>query len=238
MKWNWWAAIPVSILLSILFALLIEWTVYRPFFKKECSSGVTMIASLGIMVIVENVLALCFGNEVKTVTNQLEPSFSLGALRFTRIQLVQFAVGILLFTGVGILIRKMRYFKAVWAMGEQPGLIPVLGLPQNRLRLLVMALSGIMISIPALLISYDIGMDPHVGMHYLLLASVAVFFGGTDRYWAWGAGAMLLAILQSLAVWKFSSRWTDLVTFSVLVAVLLLRPQGLLGTRKRLEEQQ
>ena len=80
------------------------------------------------------------------------------------------------------------------------------------------------------------GMDPHVGMHYLLLGSVAVFFGGVDRYWAWGAGAMLLAALQSLAVWKFSAQWTDLVTFGVLIFVLLFRPQGLFGLRKRLEE--
>lgn len=232
-----WAG-AAAVLLSVLFAWLIEVAVYRPFFNKGCSSGVTMIASLGIMIIIENLIALAFGNEVKTLSNRLEPSVVWGGLRFTRIQLIQFFGGALLYAGVGILVRRVRCFKAVWAMGDQPELIPALGLPQNLLRLLVMGLAGVMIAVPALLIAYDIGMDPHVGMHYLLLASVAVFFGGTDRYSAWGVGAMLLAILQSLAVWKFSARWTDLVTFGALVAILLLRPQGLLGTRKRLEEQQ
>ena len=47
---------------------------------------------------------------------------------------------------------------------------------------------------------------------------------------------MLLSILQSLAIWKFSARWTDLVTFVVLIFVLLFRPQGLFGISKRLEE--
>lgn len=230
------AAVCGALALSVLFALSIEWAVYRPFFRKGCSSGVVMIASLGVMIVVENAIALLFGNEVKTVSNRLEPSVAFAGLRFTRIQLLQFFVGLGAFSAVGALVRFGRWFKAAWAMGDQPELLPVLGLPLSRLRLTVMALGGVLVAMAAMLVSWDIGMDPHVGMHYLLLGSVAVFFGGTDRYWAWGAGAMLLSILQSLAVWRFSARWTDLVTFGVLVFVLLFRPQGLFGTRKRLEE--
>ena len=229
-------AVSGALALSVLFALAIELAVYRPFFRRHCSSGVVMIASLGIMIVVENVIALVFGNEVKTLSNQLEPSVAFAELRFTRIQILQFSVGLCMFFGVGAMVRFGKWFKAVWAMGDQPELIPVLGLPLMRLRLLVMSLGGILVAVAAMLISWDIGMDPHVGMHYPLLGSVAVFFGGTDRYWAWGAGAMLLAILQSLAVWQFSARWNDLVTFGVLVFVLLFRPQGLFGVTKRLEE--
>ena len=191
---------------------------------------------IGVMIVVENVIALAFGNEVKTISNQLEPSVAFAGLRFTRIQLLQFFAGLGVFAAVGVLVRYGKWFKALWAMGDQPELLPVLGLPLMRLRLLVMSLGGVLVAIAAMLISWDIGMDPHVGMHYLLLGSVAVFFGGTDRYWAWGAGAMLLSVLQSLAVWQFSARWTDLVTFGVLIFVLLFRPQGLFGVSKRLEE--
>lgn len=225
-----------ALVLSVVFAFAIEWAVYRPFSRKGCSSGVVMIASLGVMIVVENAIALVFGNEVKTISNQLEPSVAFGGLRFTRIQLLQFFVGLGVFAIVGVMVRFGKWFKALWAMGDQPELLPVLGLPLARLRLLVMSLGGLLVAIAAMLISWDIGMDPHVGMHYLLLGSVAVFFGGTDRYWAWGAGAMLLSILQSLAVWQFSARWTDLVTFGVLIFVLLFRPQGLFGVSKRLEE--
>lgn len=229
-------AVPMVLALSIVFAAVIELAVYRPFAKKRCSSGVVMIASLGVMIVVENVVALIYGNEVKTISNQLEPSVAFAGLRFTRIQIVQFLVGLGVFAAVGAAVRYGKWFKALWAMGDQPELLPVLGLPVKWLRLGVMMLSGLLVAVPAMLISWDIGMDPHVGMHYLLLGSVAVFFGGVDRYWAWGVGAMLLAALQSLAVWKFSAQWNDLITFGVLVFVLLFRPQGLFGIRKRLEE--
>ena len=229
-------SVPVVLALSAAFAALIECVVYHPFAQKRCSSGVVMIASLGVMIVVENVIALAFGNEVKTISNQLEPSVAFAGLRFTRIQLLQFFVGLGVFAAVGAAVRHGKWFKALWAMGDQPELLPVLGLPVRWLRLGVMMLGGVLVAIPAMLISWDIGMDPHVGMHYLLLGSVAVFFGGVDRYWAWGAGAMILSALQSLAVWKFSAQWNDLVTFGVLVFVLLFRPQGLFGLRKRLEE--
>lgn len=230
------ASVFSALLLSVLFAVTIELSVYRPFHRKGSSSGAVMIASLGVMIVVENLIALFFGNEVKTVSNQLEPSVVFCGLRFTRIQIVQFLVGTGVFALVGLLVHRVKHFKALWAMGDQPELVPVLGLPLSLLRLAVMSLAGVLVSIAAMLISWDIGMDPHVGMHYLLLGSVAVFFGGTDRYWAWGAGAMLLSVLQSLAVWRFSARWTDLVTFGVLIFVLLFRPQGLFGVSKRLEE--
>lgn len=230
------ASVLGTLLLSIVFALAIELSVYRPFFNKGCSSGVVMIASLGVMIVVENLIALFFGNEVKTISNQLEPSVVFAGLRFTRIQVLQFLVGLGVFAFVGMAVRYGKWFKALWAMGDQPELLAVLGLPVRRLRLGVMMLGGVLVAIPAMLISWDIGMDPHVGMHYLLLGSVAVFFGGADRYWAWGAGALLLSALQSLAVWQLSARWTDLVTFGVLIFVLMFRPQGLFGVSKRLEE--
>ncbi|MGI6525404.1 MAG: branched-chain amino acid ABC transporter permease [Bdellovibrionota bacterium] len=237
MKLPMTAAASGALLLSILFACLIEWIVYYPFYKKQASGGAVMIASLGVMIIVENIIALSFGNEVKTISNLLEPSIVWGGLRFTRIQLIHLFTGIALFCGVGVLLRYNRYFKAIWAMGDQPELIPILGLPLKRLRILIMVLGGIMIALPAMLISYDTGMNPHLGMSYLLLAAVAMFFGGADRYFAWGVGALILSILQSISIWKFSARWIELVTFGVLIFVLLFRPQGLFGTRKRLEEQ-
>ncbi|MDA3797757.1 MAG: branched-chain amino acid ABC transporter permease [Kiritimatiellae bacterium] len=229
-------AILMSIIFSIAFGILIEKAVYYPFYKKHCSSGVIMIASLGVLIITENLIALYFGNQVKTISNTLEPSVVFAWLRFTRIQLIQLFLGSGIFVAMGILVSKNKIFKTVWAMGDQAELIPVLGLPLLKIRMLIISVSAVMISVPALLISYDIGMDPHIGMHYLLLAAVAVFFGGTDKYWAWGIGAIVLSVLQSLTVWKFSARWIDLVTFAILIFVLMFRPQGLMGTRTRLEE--
>ena len=51
-------SVPAVLVLSAAFAALIECAVYRPFALKRCSSGVVMIASLGVMIVLENVVAL------------------------------------------------------------------------------------------------------------------------------------------------------------------------------------
>ena len=76
-------------------------------------------------------------------------------------------------------------------------------------------------------------MDPYVGMPMLLSAVVALIIGGVGRFEAPILGGFIIGILQSLAVWVFSSRWQDAVTFTLLILFLLLRPQGLLGEKQR-----
>ena len=196
-----------------------------------------MLASLGIMIIIENTLALIFGNNVKSISVDLEQTFLWGGLKVTKIQLYEFFICATAFVGLGLLIRKNPYFKVAWAMGDQPKLVPVMGLPLQKIRQLIIAVSSLMIALPALLIAYDVGIEPHVGMSYLLTASVAVFFGGIDKYWGWGLGAFILAFCQSIVSWQFSGEWVNMVTFIVLIFVLMFKPTGLIGNSKRLEEQ-
>ena len=145
-------------------------------------------------------------------------------------------MGIFLCVLLGLTVKKARLIKALWAMGDEPDLVRVLGLPFYLLRALVFIISSFFAGTASILTALDVGMDPHVGMGALLTGAVAVMVGGVEKFAGWIVGAFTLAILQSLAVWKFSARWIDLVTFSLLIITLLTRPQGIMGTRKRLEE--
>ena len=153
----------------------------------------------------------------------------------TSLQVLQFAACLALFIAVGVLIARSRWFKACWALGDEPELARTMNLPVGRIRALVMATGALLVAVPALLVSADTGMDPHEGMRWLLVASMAAFFGGRDRYWAWGAGALAIGIAQAIAVWKLPAQWMDAVAFSLLLGVLAMRPNGLFGGERRLE---
>jgi len=73
-------------------------------------------------------------------------------------------------------------------------------------------------------------------MSVTITAAVAMIVGGMGIFEAAALGALLLGALQSIAAWQLSARWMDMVTFIVLVGFLLFRPQGLLGRKGRLEE--
>lgn len=106
-------AIPLTIVLSIVFGGIIEKLIYLPFFNKKSSSGALMIASLGIMIIVENLIALIFGNNVKSISTDLEPIYLWHGLKITRIQLFQMLVCGACFVGLGALVQKNKWFKVI-----------------------------------------------------------------------------------------------------------------------------
>ena len=225
----------VLIILSIL-GILMEKGVYRPLYKRSAGSGVFLIASLGIYIIIENLIALIFGNEVKILSKGIEPSYSLAGVVLTRIQIIQFIVSLVLIITFYILVKRVKIIKALWAMGDEPELLRALGLPLFKLRELVFIISSVFVGVASMLTALDVGMDPHVGLSTLLTAAVAVIVGGIDSYLGWIAGSFILAELQSLVIWRTSARWAPLVTFVLLILILLTRPQGVLGTKKRLEE--
>lgn len=229
-------ALPVGVVVCAAAGWVIEIWLYRPLSQRKASAGAVMVASMGVFIILENVLALIFGNEVRTLNREMASRIQLGPVALTSIQLVQFAVGALMLAALAVVMKKVKAFKIIWAMGDEPDLIPVLGIPVNRYRTVVFVLSAAMGGAASCLIGLDVGMDPHMGMTYLLIAAVAVLAGGIDRYLGWLAGGFILALLGSVVVWQISAKWIDLAIFGFLLTVMLLRPQGLFGLKKRLEE--
>lgn len=234
--WPAWLAGLATILIAAIMGWLIELALYRPFYKRNAGSGAILIASMGVLVMLENIVALIFGNELQTVPREIASIVQIGTVRLTSLQLWGSGIGVISVAVLWILVGRLRTFKALWAMGDQPDLIPVLGLPLYRLRAITLAIGTAMGAIPACVITLDLGIDPFVGMSYLLIAAVAVLAGGVDSYRGWVTGAVVLALLQSLVVWKFSARWMDMVTFGLLVAMLVFRPSGLVAGAKRVEE--
>jgi branched-subunit amino acid ABC-type transport system permease component len=231
-----WLSGALTILISAGLGWLLDIGVSRPFVRKPAGSGPVLIASLGVLIVIQNAVAMIFGSELQSVPRGLSKSISMGPVRLTSVQLTGLILGVLSVTGLLTLVLRLRTFKALWAMGDEPDLVPVLGLPLFRLRSIALAISAGMAAIPACLITYDIGIEPCSGMSYLLIAALAVLAGGANKYLGWVLGAVILAMLQSWVVWGLSARWMDLATFSMLVAMLVFRPGGLLSDRQRVEE--
>lgn len=231
----WLAAGVATAAISAALGALLELGFYGPFFRRGSSSEPALVASLGLAIMIENGMALIFGNEIVAIPRGLSDSVIIGPVRLTIIQIWQLTICIAVAVSVFALMR-LRHFKLVLAMGENPELVQVLGHSLSRYRMLVLAIGTAVASIPACLVMTDVGMDVHAGMSYLLIAAVAVLAGGLARVQGWLLGAFLLTILQSVVIWKFSAKWTDLVAFVLLLTILLFRRDGLISIRKRMEE--
>jgi branched-chain amino acid transport system permease protein len=80
------------------------------------------------------------------------------------------------------------------------------------------------------------GTDPNAGFPIVLTATVACIIGGIGRFLAPALGALILGLLESLTIWYLSAKWSNAAIFLLLIVFILLRPEGIMATRRRLTE--
>ena len=223
----------VAIALTMGLSLLTDVSVYRPLKRRKASNNVAMIASIGMMTVIVNLLAMFFGNETKVVDNSITKTFVLGDLIVTTPQMWQLAVGAVVIVLFLVYVGVTSWGVRLRALSADSVLYETLGYSTSRTRTVVFLLSGAFIALASCLTVYDIGMDPHMGMNVLINALVAMIIGGVGRFGTCILGGVTLGVLQSLTVYQFSSNWQNAVTFAFLLLLLFLRPQGIAGYKQR-----
>ncbi len=233
--------IEISIYLSVFFALigtilvglLIELLVYRPLVRKNSSSNVIIVSSIGAMIILINLVALIFGNQTQTIKPGISQSITFGSILVTNTQLMQLVVSIAIIVAFSLILKFSRLGLKTRAYRDDKNLAEITGINTIWLKRIMFTLSSLFAAVASCLMAADVGMNPYIGMPMLLNAVVALIIGGVGRFHTPVLGGLLLGILQAMVIYLSSARWQDAVTFSLLIIFLLLRPQGILGEKMR-----
>lgn len=223
----------LSVLLTMLLSLITEWLVYRPLKAREASLNLMMIASIGVMTIVVNAIALLFGHEAKFINTTIQDTYHLGSTIITTPQMWQLIIGLLLLVFCITVLKYTSIGRRIRAISEDETLYSTLGYNINKTRNSVFVASGFFIAAASCLSAYDVGMGPDIGMNFLINAMVAMMIGGMGRISPCIIGGLLLGILQSITVSQIAASWQNAVTFAVLLILLFVRPQGIAGYKKR-----
>jgi len=223
----------IAIILTMLLSLLSELCVYRPLKNKKASLNVAMIASIGLMTVIINTIAMFFGNETKVIENAILQPLAFGNIIITTPQKYQALVGIVVLVVFLIVLQRTNWGLRLRALSADETLFETLGYDTKKTRLMVFLASGAFIAIASCLTVYDVGLDPNMGMSILINAMVAMILGGVGKFSTCIAGGLTLGVLQSLTVYQFASNWQNAVTFLVLLILLFLRPQGIAGYKQR-----
>ena len=192
-----------------------------------------LIASIGMMTVIDNFLAMFFGNETKVIDNTVQNIFSLGDLIITAPQMWQLVVGVSLIVLFLLLIGVTPLGARFRAMSKDGTLDRTLENNSSKVRTVIFLVSGTFIAFGGCLTVYDSGIDPHTGMIILFNAIVAMFIGGVGRYGTCVIGGITLGVLQALTASLTSSDWQNAITFIILLLLLFLRPQGIAGYKQR-----
>ena len=231
----WYVAVPLALILSSFVSASCEFLNHWRLQQKSASEGAHMIASMGLMIILVQAIALIWGNDPQTLRPGADVVYRMFGIMLTRSQAVGLVVSLLAIVGFHIWLQFSNLGLQFRALADDPIELGLWGYNVRRLRILVFAVSGLLAGLASLLTALDLGFDPHMGLTSLLLAVVAMIIGGRGTFTGPLLGGVLLGVMRSEVTWYLSARWQEAITFLLLAIFLVFRPQGLLGRRQRLE---
>jgi len=143
------------------------------------------------------------------------------------------AVAVATVVALHLLLHKTRLGRSMQATAQNPTLARILGIPVRRMVLYTFLINGVLVAIASILISPIYLAKFTNGETLGMTAFLAAIIGGFNQVRGAILGGVILGILDNLSAAYISSQYRGAFPLLILIAVILLRPQGLLG---RIEE--
>lgn len=221
------AAVVAAGAVSLLGYLL----VFRPLARRPVAS--LLVAAIGVAFLIRAVLGLMFGHQQQVFQVPLAWPIEMMGLRIPPMDITLAAVagvslaaafGVLYLTSIG---RQMR------AVADDPDLARVSGIRPVRVMVALWLLAGAAAGIAGLMLGVKTVVSPEMGWEGLLSAFAAAILGGIGSPVGAVLAGLLLGVAQEVSTPYVGFTYKIALAFAVMLAVLLVRPRGLLG---RVEE--
>ncbi|MGV6872126.1 branched-chain amino acid ABC transporter permease [Pseudochelatococcus sp. B33] len=230
---NWFVSFLAAMVLATAFGAFVQLAIYRPIQRDAGSFFTIFVASFGVAVVVENLIAMYFGSGFLSVTSPFSRAEQYAGLYISKLGLTTIVVAPLIFFLLNAFFERTRIGLALRGLSDNPELVAVFGLSSRRLCLIALMLGSALIVPAAVFQTMTAGLTPSAGHRVMLISLAATIIGGIGSPRGAGMGGLLLGIAESLSFWKLPTGWSDAVTFLILLAFILLKPSGLLGLRAR-----
>jgi branched-chain amino acid transport system permease protein len=193
---------------------------------------VTFITTFAVAMVLQNVALEIFGPRQRNVPALLSGQVTVYegvTLPYQSIAMV--AVSLSLMLGFGIFLSRSRYGLAIRAVAQDANSARLMGVPIKRLFPLTMGLASALAGIAGVFLGATFFASPRAGDLPLLEALIVVIFGGLGSLPGTVYAAYAIGFIQSTVEVTIGTTWTLPVLYAVIVAILIVRPQGLMGKR-------
>ena len=185
-----------------------------------------LMVAFGLMFLVQNFAYLLWGGDMRGYDYLTDP-VKFGAVQFAGNKLLVFALA-LLFSGALIVILRFTLLgKGVRALMQSPTGAQLVGIDTQRLHPLMFGIGLGLSGLAGCLLSMAYTITPAMGEPYTVTALIVITLGGFGSMSGALAGGLLLGVIEALGMHFTNPSLKALLSYTVFIAVLLLRPRGL-----------
>lgn len=222
-----------ALVTGVLIAIAAERVAFRPVRKADMSTQ--LVTSLAVATILQNVVMGAADARPKSVATPpfVSETTQLGSLSVPNLEFITLGLTALVLAGLGWLLYRTRAGLAMRAAAENFDMARLLGVRADRVIALSFAISGALAAVVGVLLVMQTGqVSPTMGLTPVLVGFVAVTIGGFGRMLGAVIGGLFLGAASSLLGAYLPADllpFRDAFVFSLPVAILIFKPQGLLG---------
>jgi branched-chain amino acid transport system permease protein len=228
-----WQAFVTGIGIAFLFcavlAVVVERVAYRPL--RRASRLTPLISAIGVSILLQNAIFLWISDQSLAYPQAFEVHhMRLMGAEVSNLQILIMGISVALMLALQFFVNRTRLGTAIRATAQDASTASLMGIPVNGVIAITFFIGGALggVALNGMYygsIKYNMGFVPGIK------AFTAAVLGGIGNIQGAMWGGLILGVLESLAAGFIpnGSDWKDVIAFSVLLLILLFRPEGLFG---------
>jgi branched-chain amino acid transport system permease protein/neutral amino acid transport system permease protein len=226
-----WLALAIGAGFGALFSVALNRLIYTPFVRHGTKLFGMIIVTIAVSLIIQNGIQAIWGPSFFSLKFSPGSSYHLlGSMVFTTAQFGIMAIAVVSMLGVYALLRYTKLGKAMRATACDPALARSCGIATDRVIDVAWLLSGALCGIAGIALAMNVtSFTSTTGGTFLIAIVAAAVLGGVGQAYGAMLGALTIGVSSEVAAGVIAPSWKEVVAFAVLVAVLLVRPQGILS---------
>lgn len=224
-------AIPLAVAIAFCLGMLIQKLTIEYLIVRENWAFTTIAATLGLSIVLQNAALLMFGEQFNTVPYYVSGVLAIGDIRLPWQRVLIFLVALATIGGMTWLLKYTRLGWSIRATSQDRDAAQVVGIPVRRVYMICFGLAAALGALAAAMLAPINAINPWAGMPILLKGFVVVILGGLGSFPGAIIGGLFLGVVEAVGVQLTSSEWRDVISFTLMIAVIWWRPWGVFGTK-------
>ena len=226
-------ALVVAVVTCVIFGIVIEKVAYKPL--RGASPLAVLITAIGVSYFLQSIAQIIFGAKAQSVTVASFGTFKLGSAEISISSVVTLIVGAVIMAGLTLFVKNTRTGRAMLAVSEDRGAAQLMGINVNRIIMITFAIGSALAACASIFYLMQIpSTEPTLGSMPGIKAFTAAVIGGIGSIPGAMIGGVLLGVIEKICLSiPVLAPYTTAVEFGMLILILLVRPIGLLGKKRR-----
>lgn len=228
---NYGIAILLMLITAFVLGIIIEWIAVRPFFGKNEVN--IFIGTVALSTVMAQIFFLTFGGRDKILRPIVDGTVQFGNLRATYHELFILLISVVSLLALWAVLTKTRTGLSIRAVAQDQFGSVLTGINTRRVYSITLGVATVFAGIAGALLGPIYYVEPHTGDLPMIKAFVIVILGGIGSFRGTIVAAFIVAIVEVLVGTYIGVLWAPLSLFILLIAILILKPEGLFGISTR-----